>query len=135
MKRFILLLGTTVFTFIAISSCTCKRHEKAVCPEPQNVPVAIITKFLPGNKPVVTPVVRLRYGTEQQVIWEIDDPELEFTIYFNKNGSPFDEDKFDNKKNKSGKAEVDPGPNAKFYYYSVDVEGFEPIDPAIIIRR
>ena len=135
MKRYILLLTMAVFTIIVISSCTCMNDLR---PESRDKRVLIITRYLDDDeKPKVEPeVVRLKYKKGQQVIWTIDDPERKFTIKFDKiGGSPFDGDEFNNAKNKSGKVKVDPDQNVVFYYYSVKVKGFKPIDPEIIIER
>ena len=144
MKRFILLLAMAVFTIIAISSCTAMRDLQYQIPSKDIeslIIVNILTEDLDGNKPKVVPRwVMLRYGTNQQVRWIIDQ-DVKFTIKFNielneklnKNGSPFEEKEFHNERPKSGRAVVDPGEKDEAYWYSVEVDGFEPIDPGIII--
>ncbi|MBN1831762.1 MAG: hypothetical protein JW896_06575 [Deltaproteobacteria bacterium] len=139
MKRFMILLTIAVFTIIAISSCTCMRYACMRYMQPTKdikkpILVKIKTKDTDGKKPKVVPGwVMLRYGTNQQVEWKIDE-DVEFTIKFNNTmGSPFEIDEFDNKHNKSGRVLVDPGEKDKAYWYSVVVDGFEAIDPGIIV--
>jgi hypothetical protein len=144
MKRFILLLGMAVFTIIALSSCTCIRYACMSYIQPDKdikkpILVKIKTKDLDGRKPKVVPrVVMLKYGTNQRVEWKIDQ-DVRFTINFdieaNKNGRPFETDGFNNQHNKSGRAVVDPGEKEKAYWYSVKVDGFDLIDPMIIIWK
>jgi hypothetical protein len=131
MKRYILFLGMAVFTIIALSSCTCIRYACMSYMQPDKdikkpILVKIKTKDLDGRKPKVVPrVVMLKYGTNQQVEWKIK--------LHKKSGSPFERDEFNNKDNKSGRAVVDPGETEKAYWYSVKVDGFDLIDPIIII--
>jgi hypothetical protein len=131
-----------VFTIMALSSCTCLRYLCTSYSQPDEnlrkpILVKIKTKDLDGKKPKIVPrVVMLKYGTNQEVEWKIDR-DVRFTINFdidaNKNGLPFRTDQFNDKENKSGRAIADPGDKEKAYWYSLDVEGFEPIDPIIII--
>ena len=136
MKRLILLLTLAVFTIIAISSCTCMQDVRPKPPEPRDKPVTIITESVHGHKLDVKPwIEHLSYKNGEQIIWQIDDPDREFHVYFNKNGSPFDGDHFDHANNKSGKPKHDPHLNIEFYDYTVDVDGFDAIDPVIIIHK
>lgn len=131
MERFILLLAMVIFTIMTISSCSGMKDEKPVTKDKK---VKIRTKNLHGKKPRVEPPwVTVRYGTDEQVIWDIDDTDLAFTIKFKKDESPFEKKVFGNNENKSGRSKVDPGEVEKFYYYSVEVDGFEPIDPGVIV--
>jgi hypothetical protein len=144
MKRFILLLTMAVFTIITISSCTCIRYTCMKYSQPAKdirkpIRVKIKTKDLDGRKPKIVPMgVMLKHGTNQQVEWKIDQ-DVRFTINFdieaNKNSRPFETYEFNNQHNKSGRTVVDfdPGEKEKVYWYSVEVEGFEPVDPMIII--
>ena len=133
MDRYILFLTLAVFTIVAISSCTCLSDMK---PGPPDKVVKIRTKNLHGKNPSIEPPwEHLEYGTDQQIIWEIDNPELNFTVMFKKNETPFDKHEFNKNANKSGRAEHDPGEKEKFYKYSIKVDGFDLIDPGIIIWR
>ncbi len=135
MKRFILFLTMAVFSVIAISSCTCMKEVRPKPPEPRDKPVLIITS-VHGHKLDVKPwIEHLNYRRDEQIIWQIDDPDREFNIYFNKNGSPFEKNHFKNADNESGNAQVDPGSNVLFYDYTVEVDGFDSLDPVIIIHR
>ena len=142
MKRLILLLAMAVFAIIAASSCACIndiQHVASAKDTKRPVIVNILTKGLdaPGNKPEVIPRwVMLKYGTNQHVRWIID-ADVGFTIEFKEKGHPFEKKVFTKKNNISGRAVADPGEKDKdkFYYYSVKVDGFEPIDPGVIIWK
>jgi hypothetical protein len=100
--------------------------------------VKIKTKDLDGTKPKIVPrAVILKHGTNQRIKWVVDQ-DIGFTINFdpklNKDRCPFDKNKFqDIGSILSGPIVGDPGEKEQVYWYSVEVEGFEPIDPVIIL--
>lgn len=80
------------------------------------------------------PVLRRSAGDQAQ--WEITPPKLSFKVKFNKpGGSPFDSVEFDNTNNSSGDITATPEPDGsgQCFGYSVEVEGYETLDPGIII--
>jgi len=141
MKRYILLLAMAVIVIITVSACTCMRdaqHETQIREIKSPVKVHIITRGNnpSGKKPLVVPRwVILEYRENGQVEWDINDPDVNFTIRFDKDGCPFEKCEFNNKNNKTGLIVVDPGEIDRPYAYSLEVEGHDPIDPGIIIWK
>jgi len=101
--------------------------------------VKIKTKGLDPSerRPHVSPrCAELRYGHDEQIEWEIDNTALKFTVKFDKEtGGPFERDVFDNAHITSGPIKDDPGENDAFYSYSLMVQGYDTIDPGVIIWR
>lgn len=166
MKRYILLLSMMMFAIIVVSSgCMGVKQESILVHnlgqdsilvhKPQEVVQALsqISRVYiypdPDNEPhgpqhilVYPEVVFLEFGTNHSVTWEKvgfgDSGSPEFTINFNKKGSPFSRDKFDHSNRNSGKANKRPNPAAKScrtecYDYQVEVPGYISLDPAIIV--
>ena len=87
-----------------------------------------------GKKPDVIPRWEmLKYGSKEQIEWNIIPEDVNFTLKFDKNGCPFGNSEFDNVNNISGPPVVNPGGKDEVYHYSVEVEGHDLIDPGIII--
>lgn len=136
MKRIFMLLSMTVFICMVISSCTPVEkvdNSKDRPPALEDKPVMIITRGQSGLPPKIVPeFIVLRSHKREQVKWFIDDDELNFTIKFEKNGTPFTTDEFGNSNNASGQSLSNPGNKPQIKYYSVYVEGFPDVDPGII---
>jgi hypothetical protein len=122
-----LLICLIALTFMLFSSCG----------EPKGSNMKTIKIHVADGKILVTPRCQdLNRGKKEQATWEITPPDLKFKVSFNKpQGSPFGPREFDNKNNVSGEIVIAPGEDGQdqFFPYSVEVEGYDPIDPGIII--
>jgi hypothetical protein len=80
--------------------------------------------------------VILRKSINEEAEWVIHPQPTRFTVKFDKgDGSPFADDEFTSTDSVvSGPIVVEPQDPPKAYRYSLEVEGYDRIDPGVIIR-
>lgn len=146
MKRMILLLGITVFTYMSTSISMGDTSVESAAPDKDTKPpkikvVNIITKHLGHSlkKPhVQRRCEELKFSDNEQIIWIIVPPTVEFTVEFKGDkGSPFKDPVF------TGEGYIESGPivnyhnresgDDEYFAYTLKVAGHDDVDPGIIV--
>ncbi len=142
MKLFILLLGMTVFAYMAISACMGDTSVESAAP-PKDTKAAkykiinILTMGLDSSlkKPDIRPrCAELEFKAKEQIVWVTVPSGVEFTVEFKeRTGSPFEKSVFTHEDPVSGPIVNYRDGEDKFYAYTVKVKGHDVVDPGIII--
>lgn len=146
MKRFILLLGTTVFTYMVISAYMGDTSVESAAPEKDTKAhkykiVNILTKHLDHSfqKPhVQRRCEELKFSENEQIVWVTVPKPVRITVVFKRsNGSPFEQTVF------NGEGYIESGPivnyhnresgDDEYFAYTLKVAGHDDVDPGIIV--
>jgi len=134
MKRTSLYLCFVAAALVLFASCARTQAPSVLPKVPNVVPITI---HLENKQIMVDPrVASLRRAYKQQARWQIAPPDLQFKVRFDKpQGSPFAQAEFDNTNNISGPIVVPPSSDGsdQYFPYTVEVEGYDSIDPGVII--
>jgi hypothetical protein len=131
-RRIAMKIPSLLLCFMASAFMLCTS-----CGEPKGSNVKTIKIHVANDRILVTPRCQdLNRDRDERAAWEITPPDLKFKVRFDKpQGSPFGSREFDNKNSASGQIVIAPVADGQdqFFPYSVEVEGYDPIDPGIII--
>lgn len=112
--------------------------QTAAAPAPGECPrQRVIISVVDGQIRVEPEPFAISKNNQEEVIWQASDPDLEFTVEFEKGDSPFHDSQFNKYFNVSGLVRrsvlADP---QRTYKYTVRVEGVRnPLDPTGVITK